>query len=307
MRDGSSSSLSDVRWIRFVRGLTVRKAMYQYPSMPAGREQNVPSGRRLLKRESSLEACRPSSRASRSFIEYRPDPATFTILCIVVLVICSMFLVIRSLPSISTVEKENEKFVWRPTTAAHFNRDKQLLLKYREAHTWRLFLGMSLLYIMLQTFCIPGSGTTLNVLAGCVFHDLIPHGEFFIALPYAVMCTTIGAVGCYMISFSTAREFVRRRFPGRVSWLQQKISEQNSSFFFLLSLRVSPLVPAWLLNIAAPLMPFSIWQFVFVTFIGSIPTNALGVQTGALLSKMQSGDNVLKANLHQVQIYSFHS
>ena len=50
---------------------------------------------------------------------------------------------------------------------------------------------------------------------------------------------------------------------------------------------MSPLVPSWLLNISAPLMPFSVWQFGFVTLIGSIPTNALGVQTGALLSKMQ--------------------
>ena len=86
----------------------------------------------------------------------------------------------------------------------------------------------------LQTFCIPGSGTTLNILAGCVFHDLVPHGEFLIALPFAVLCTTAGAMSCYLVSYSTAREVIMRRFPGRVSWLRQKVSEQNSSFFFLL-------------------------------------------------------------------------
>ena len=52
----------------------------------------------------------------------------------------------------SSIERENEKFVWRPSTAAHFQRDKELLLRYREVHAWRLFVGMSLLYIMYVCF-----------------------------------------------------------------------------------------------------------------------------------------------------------
>jgi hypothetical protein len=52
------------------------------------------------------------------------------------------------LPPLSTVEKNGEKFVWRPHTAAHFKLDSKLMRAYRSMHKWRLMLGMSVIYIM---------------------------------------------------------------------------------------------------------------------------------------------------------------
>ena len=222
--------------------------------LTASQAAQYPNARRIVKRESSLEAGRPSRKGRIQANDAKQDSGALAVLCLVIVFLSCMILTVRSLPSMSSIERENEKFIWRPSTAAHFQRDKELLLRYREVHAWRLFVGMSLLYIVrsfgnlrlcrglfyygclcrVQTFCIPGSGTTLNILAGCVFHDLVPHGEFLIALPFAVLCTTAGAMSCYLVSYSTAREVIMRRFPGRVSWLRQKVSEQNSSFFFLL-------------------------------------------------------------------------
>jgi hypothetical protein len=52
------------------------------------------------------------------------------------------------LPPLSTVEKNGEKFVWKPYTAAHFKLDSKLMRAYRSMHRWRLMLGMTALYIM---------------------------------------------------------------------------------------------------------------------------------------------------------------
>jgi hypothetical protein len=113
------------------------------------------NGRRLVKRESSLEAGRLSlepvksgRKTRRVSISEKQEPGALTVFCVVIIFLGCMVLTIRCLPSMSTVERENEKFVWRPSTAAHFQKDKELLLRYREAHAWRLFVGMSLLYIM---------------------------------------------------------------------------------------------------------------------------------------------------------------
>ncbi len=56
--------------------------------------------------------------------------------------------ILSKLPPLSSVETVAEKFVWRPTTAAQFKRDKELLVRYRQAYAWELFVGMTTLNIM---------------------------------------------------------------------------------------------------------------------------------------------------------------
>ena len=148
-------SYSEGRWdFRIGRSTGVgapRRVVMTYLSQPP-KDTN---GRRLVKRESSLEAGRTSLESARPFrktqkvsTNEKKEPGALTVFCLVIIFLSCMVLTIRCLPSMSTVERENEKFVWRPSTAAHFQKDKELLLRYREAHAWRLFVGMSLLYIM---------------------------------------------------------------------------------------------------------------------------------------------------------------
>ncbi len=113
-----------------------------------------PNGRRLVRRQSSLEAGRSGNsfalfeRKVKSQSDWKTEPGALTVFCVVMIFLGSMALTIYCLPPMSTVEKENEKFIWRPTSVTHFRRDKDILLRYREAHAWRLFVGMCILYIM---------------------------------------------------------------------------------------------------------------------------------------------------------------
>jgi hypothetical protein len=88
------------------------------------------------------------NRRTRSYFDSKNEPGAVAVFCVVLLFVGSMVITIRFLPSMASIEKEHEKFIWKPTTAAHFQRDKELLLRYREAHAWRLFVFMSILYIM---------------------------------------------------------------------------------------------------------------------------------------------------------------
>jgi hypothetical protein len=111
------------------------------------------------------------------------------------------------LPPLLSVD-EGDKFLWRPRSARDFELDKRVLVRYRDEHAWQLVLGMSVIFVMLQTFCVPASGTTMNVLAGCIFSETLPSGEYIIALPMAVLCVSLGAVLCYLISYLSLRELV---------------------------------------------------------------------------------------------------
>jgi len=251
----------------------------------------------LTRQLSRMEAGRQSPPPSGSNPELKQ---TYIILTCVLALVALMAFIFFTLPPLSTVESRDNKFIWHPTKAEHFRRDKDLLLAYRTLHKWRLLLGMSMLYILLQTFCIPGSGTTMNVLAGCLFKDVIPHGEYLVALPYALGCATAGAVLCYLLSLALLKDFVSRNFPTRVASLRQMMMGSDNLFFLVLSMRVSPMIPAWFLNISLPLVPIPVWQFAGATLIGALPASLLAVETGAALSRLEAGEDLLKPSARQL-------
>ena len=206
------------------------------------------------------------------------------------LILAAMLATLCSLPSITSIEG-GSRFVWRPFKAEDVWEDLGLLARYRDKHALCLLLGMSLIYILLQTFCIPGSRIILNVLAGYLYKDHVAFGEYFIALPFSVLCSTGGAVMCYLLSCITCRELVSRRWPARVAWLRRQITDLDPAarILYLISLRLSPVCPAWFINLAAPFTPLTLRQFALGTLVGCAPSSLLMVTAGATLSKLGSG------------------
>jgi hypothetical protein len=77
------------------------------------------------------------------------DPVTMALFLVCFSLVGFMFWILTKLPRLSSVETVTERFIWRPTTAAHFKRDRDLLVKYRRAYAWELFVGMTTINIML--------------------------------------------------------------------------------------------------------------------------------------------------------------
>ncbi|XP_069471846.1 transmembrane protein 41A isoform X1 [Ambystoma mexicanum] len=154
----------------------------------------------------------------------------------------------------------------------------------REHHTYVLLLFCSA-YLYKQCFAIPGS-SFLNVLAGALFGP---------ALGLFVCCTltSLGATCCYLLSNAFGKQYVVYYFPEKVSMLQKKVEENRSSlFFFLLFLRLFPMTPNWFLNITSPILNIPLLQFFFSIMIGLLPYNFICVQTGSILSKIKSLDDI---------------
>ena len=76
------------------------------------------------------------------------DPVTIALFFVCFSLVGLMVWILSKLPPLSSVETVAERFTWRPTTAAHFKRDKEILVKYRRAYAWELFVGMTTLNIM---------------------------------------------------------------------------------------------------------------------------------------------------------------
>jgi uncharacterized membrane protein YdjX (TVP38/TMEM64 family) len=171
-------------------------------------------------------------------------------------------------PSIANLAR-CARFVVRLRTLA-----QGVMLKYKEVNSGAVLTLFLCAYIFMQSFAIPGS-VIFSLLSGPLF------GAFS---GWCLVCfaTTSGAIACYCVSNLFMRRIMLARFPSRVAFLEQKVKENSDNvFYFILSLRMSPLLPNWFINAASPVAGISIKEFAVATFFGLMPINFLHVQAGA--------------------------
>lgn len=76
-------------------------------------------------------------------------------------------------------------------------------------------------------------------------------------------------------------------FPSKLEMFQKKIELNGDNiFFYLLFLRLTPFLPNWFINLAAPLINVKYIYFAGATFIGLIPANFMYIQAGMTLQSV---------------------
>ena len=174
----------------------------------------------------------------------------------------------------------------------HFPKDlndlKQIsatLEKSQNENSVLVFILICSAYVYKQMFAIPGSFFS-NILAGAIY------GTWY-GVALVCILTPVGATLCYLLSKYLARDLVVHRFPNRIATLQQLVNENKDSiFFFLLSARLFPGCPNWLLNICSPIVGIPVVPFFFSVLFGLMPYNFICVHTGAVLSSIKSVEEI---------------
>ena len=132
-----------------------------------------------------------------------------------------------------------------------------------------------------HALCIPG-GTAFNAIAGALFG--VP-----LALPLCLFSAILGSSLCYLLSRSCGASLLSQwRLDARVAPLRRRAeaaASRGQLFRHLVALRLVPLVPQWLINLASPhigvpLLP----TFVGASLLGLAPYTALVVSAGAAVA-----------------------
>ncbi|XP_077304573.1 LOW QUALITY PROTEIN: transmembrane protein 41A [Lithobates pipiens] len=181
--------------------------------------------------------------------------------------------------------QEAERSLVFPSHLDELRELADFLQEYKREHHGYVTVLFCSAYLYKQTFAIPGS-SFLNLLGGALFGPW--HGLFL-----CCTLTSLGATFCYLLSRAFGKQIVVMYFPEKVSMLQKKIEENRSSlFFFLLFLRLFPMTPNWFLNLSSPILNIPVGQFFFSVLLGLLPYNFICVQTGSILSKIKSLDDM---------------
>lgn len=155
----------------------------------------------------------------------------------------------------------------------------QLLSKYKNTHYFTVLGGVTATYVFLQTFAIPGS-IFLSILSGFLF-------PFPLALFLICMCSATGAMFCYMLSSMVGQHLIRKYMPKRLNnWREQAARHHDDILWYIIFLRITPLLPNWFINLASPIIGVKLLPFYLGTFIGVAPPSFFFIRAGTTLYQL---------------------
>ncbi len=129
------------------------------------------------------------------------------------------------------------------------------------AHGAAAFAAFVALYILVVALSLPGA-SPLTIAGGALFGGLMGGAA-------TVVGATAGAAIVFAIARSAFGEFLARRAGHRLAGIAAGFRED--AFNYLLFLRLVPVFPFWLVNLAPALLDVKFQTFVIATFIGIIP------------------------------------
>jgi uncharacterized membrane protein YdjX (TVP38/TMEM64 family) len=126
--------------------------------------------------------------------------------------------------------------------------------------------------------------TVVGLTGGAVFGTPV-------ALPWTVVTVLVGATLAFLAARGWLRPRLERRLGARLAGIQAVAAERGGAY--LLSLRLTPLVPNNLVNIAMGLANMRPRSFVLATLVGRLPAAVLYCQAGDTLAGAVAAGRIL--------------
>jgi uncharacterized membrane protein YdjX (TVP38/TMEM64 family) len=163
-------------------------------------------------------------------------------------------------------------------TLAALKANRQTLLNYYAVHKLIMVAGFMAIYIVQTTLSLPGAAI-LSLAAGAIFGTVL--GTFC-----AIVAATIGATLAFLVTRYLLRDAVLNKFGSKLEGMNRELEERG--FNYLLFLRLVPVFPFFLINLAAGLTRLPLRTFFFGTMLGIIPGGFVYVNAGASLATIDS-------------------
>jgi len=153
---------------------------------------------------------------------------------------------------------------------------RDLLLKWANQHYFITALSFCFIYIIAVAISIPGA--VFLTLAGGFLFGLVW------GTVYVVFSATIGATLLFLAINTSFGHWLRTRAN---EWVKKmEAGFKRNAFHYLLTLRLIPLFPFWLVNIVPALLNVPLRTFVTATFLGIIPGAFVYISVGHGLNRL---------------------
>lgn len=167
---------------------------------------------------------------------------------------------------------ELDRFVTCGTLAEH----RQFLLDYVAMQQLRAIVLFMALYAASTAFSLP-LGALLSIAGGFLFGTPLATGM-------VVISATLGASLIFLVAKTLLGDMLRARAGPRLDRMAKGFEENG--FNYLLVLRLVPLFPFWLVNVAPAFLGVPLGTFFLATLVGIIPGTFVFVSVGTGLGSI---------------------
>ena len=146
--------------------------------------------------------------------------------------------------------------------------------------------GFFLIYVAVTALSLPGAAV-MTLAAGAIFG--LVTGTIIVSF-----ASTIGASLAFLSSRYVLRDWVKSRFGRRIDAIDRGIEKDGA--FYLLTLRLIPAFPFFLINLAMGLTAMRLLAFALVSQVGMLPGTIVYVNAGTQLARIEgTGDSLSPA------------
>jgi pyruvate/2-oxoglutarate dehydrogenase complex dihydrolipoamide dehydrogenase (E3) component/uncharacterized membrane protein YdjX (TVP38/TMEM64 family) len=143
------------------------------------------------------------------------------------------------------------------------------------------------LYVAAAALSIPGA-VVLTLAAGAMFGL----GWGLLLVSFA---SSLGALLAFLAARYLLRDMVQARFGAALAPINEGVAKDGT--VYLLTLRLVPVFPFWLINLLMGLTPMRAGRFYLVSQVGMLAATAVFVNAGTQLAAIRSADDILSPGL----------
>jgi len=172
-------------------------------------------------------------------------------------------------------------------TLDRLKESRDALTALYETRPAATLLAYFVVYVLATAVSIPGAAV-LTLAGGAIF-------GFWTGLLVVSFASSLGALLAFLVARYLLRDSVQSRFGKTLASINDGVRRDGT--FYLLTLRLVPLFPFWLINLLMGLTPIGAARFYLVSQLGMLAGTAVYVNAGTQLSEIRSPSDVLSPAL----------
>jgi len=169
----------------------------------------------------------------------------------------------------------------------YFNSQREIIERFQQRQPLLLAVLFFLVYIAVTALSLPGAAI-MTLVAGALFGL----GWGLLIVSFA---STIGASLAFILARSVLKDWVLARFSKNLEAINEGVRKEGEMYLF--TLRLVPIFPFFVINLAMALTPIKLWSFYWVSQLGMLAGTAVFVNAGTQLAKLDSVASILSAPL----------
>ncbi len=172
-------------------------------------------------------------------------------------------------------------------TLENLQSHQAALAQWIDRHLLFAVIGYGLIYVVVTALSLPGA--TIMTLAGGAFFGNLN------GLAAVSIASTLGASLAFLVARFLLRDTLRGRYKDTIARIDRGIEKDGA--FYLATLRLVPVFPFFLINLAMGLTGMKLRTYALVSWIAMLPGTFVYVNAGTQLGQIQSTGDIVSADL----------